>query len=286
MELTCSECGEGFLCRDVLNPAYGRLAGFWEHEPRGRLPAAFVRTIGWLVLPNRFWRRVELHHEIRPGRLVAWAVGLPVMFLLLGFIARVSFFAALLLSGAESWSDPYFHLFARAGLLLPYGSVVGGGIDWHLDVILMILVVLTLPALAYPAVLLALVKSRRLAKLRVAHVARAAAYALIAPTVLAAVETCYSLVGIARALIDQSRWGIASPLSERFYWAYFDISEHVGEALMYGLVPYAVWLAWYWNRAFVVGFRMHRAWLVWALLSVIAGIVGVFAVLFMAVALI
>lgn len=285
LEITCSECGEEWACRDVLNPAYGRLAGFWEHEPRGRLPAAFVRTVGWLVLPFRFWRRVRLHHEVRPWRLVGWVVGLPLMFLVLAMVARAAFFVSIPLRGLGGPGQPGFLVSCCDIVTLPFAIWRPGDVDWTgTAMIIGGLAPLVLAALAYPSMLLILGTSRRLAKLKLAHVARAAAYGLSLIVLVSCVEVLFAVLAAASAIASPPtlRWppGATLPPEEHYWIRYFRMLQY-REAFGRPLgVAYVIWLVWYWNRAIVVAYRMHMGWVVWALLTVVAMIVCVGIVLF------
>ena len=69
---TCSECGLGFLWRDLLNPTYQRVKGFYEHARTAWSIRTLVRTWAWCIIPWAFWSRIKMHHEVR-WRRVAWA---------------------------------------------------------------------------------------------------------------------------------------------------------------------------------------------------------------------
>lgn len=75
LEGVCSECGYGFLWRDLMSPRYRHLPAFCEHAIgfRGRLWARFI-TLLWLALPKRFWQRVHLHHDVRIWRSRRFAI--------------------------------------------------------------------------------------------------------------------------------------------------------------------------------------------------------------------
>ena len=63
---TCSECGLEFEWANILNPFRGRLPGLLEHARGMRQTFRWTfTTFGWMLLPHRFWKRVEMHHTIR-----------------------------------------------------------------------------------------------------------------------------------------------------------------------------------------------------------------------------
>lgn len=96
VEGVCSECGLGFLWRDVFDPMHGAPRWFFELAPLRRVrafPSTWVRTL----LPWRFWRDVKLSFPVRTRRLMVFAalVGLAVwvfvtldLLLCEGFVAR------------------------------------------------------------------------------------------------------------------------------------------------------------------------------------------------------
>ncbi|TVQ62953.1 MAG: hypothetical protein EA378_03830 [Phycisphaerales bacterium] len=262
MELTCSECGHGFLCRDALNPKYQRLNGFWEHEPRGRRVRAFVRTLLWLAIPNLFWRRVRLHHEIRWRRLGVWAFGVP-MVLILASICVQAIFIKFMAIGVVHWG------FTLAPTPARYGYAGMHPAAWYaLDKLLTVLAFFW-PLLAYPVMLTVLDTSRRWAKLRMAHVIRATVYSTTVFSVFMMIEIGVVLWIAVSDLVEPTYLfsGVGVPLAMTHLIALYGLLNPI----WYVYYPLSlVWLAWYWNRAMVANYRLHMGWPVWALLSVIA----------------
>jgi len=82
---TCTECGLEFEWGRVLQP--GRFAPLWcvEFEPRrSRIPRASLRTLMRSFRPWRFWSQVQMSHDVRPGRILAY-LGCLVLSLLVLF---------------------------------------------------------------------------------------------------------------------------------------------------------------------------------------------------------
>ncbi len=72
VEGQCSECGLEFAWREVLVDYERTNPRHVEHCPRRAIPFAAVRTLLWCILPWVFWKRVELKHEPRVGRMLLW----------------------------------------------------------------------------------------------------------------------------------------------------------------------------------------------------------------------
>jgi|GEM_PF-2283455 len=277
MEMTCSECGEVWACRDVLSREHRLLPGFWEHESPGRLAGGCLRTFSWLVIPSRFWRRVSLHHELRPKRLLAWAIGLPLGLMVGAALVRGIFFLSLILRGAvDRWDVDFRDNFSDM-LTLPFAVVRQSGWSWNLhrfDVMYNVLP-FVLATIVYPAMLLLLLQSRGVARLRWIHIARAAAYSTSLLIVLAAIEVVIALSVTAPAIVrppTAAAWHGGTFVRTGFSILTEDLRRTIyGDYwLMWTLrYVYVAWLAWYWNRAIVVGFRLKRGWAIWSLLTAI-----------------
>jgi len=273
MEMTCSECGHGFLCRDVLNPAYGRLAGFWEHEPRRRLLPAFVRTLGWLVLPFLFWRRVQLHHTVRPARLIVWAAVLPVSLLLLAAAARVAFVLSLAIQGVVSWRDPVLFEMLINACTMPFVQFSHGHVYVNLDTTVLLLTPCVTAAAMYPLMLFLLPVSRKRSRVRLANLCRGLAYGLSIGALLAAIELVISASATALALtrpVTINPYGFRIDQSHQFHIRYYELWELAILPTLLLTMLFFVWLAWFWNRAIVRGFMLSQGGLIWALLTLTA----------------
>ncbi len=82
LEGVCTECGLRFEWRDVLIervPRWNNEYGTWR-----AYPWRTMRTIGLTFRPWTFWSGLQMHHPIRPGRLLLYPVALaPFCYLLI-----------------------------------------------------------------------------------------------------------------------------------------------------------------------------------------------------------
>jgi hypothetical protein len=70
LESRCSECGLDFLWRDVLNPRFTLPTWCVEYGPPLGVPWRTIRTLLLMLRPERFWSAVQMHHEVRRWRIV------------------------------------------------------------------------------------------------------------------------------------------------------------------------------------------------------------------------
>lgn len=276
----CSECGYEFHWREVLNPEQRRLDGFVEHCPWKLVPLVAFRTLAWAWLPWVLWRRVKLHHEVVPKRLLAWlAVVLIGWHVVNAGLAVVSQYVLeyQVRSYVQSQSKLYAIPFEinKAELLVnalvwpvlrydPWvaqGSLGGTGLSlaanewpppWH---------ILTLATLAFPIAFILLRGSRKLNRIRSVHVLRAAVYSFAWVGTLLLLWTVLVVLDIVNVLtVDlnelHSSWlGLVQQFIEYFFeWA-----------------PYAllVWLGLYWLLAMKIGWSFRNPFYHWLLISMV-----------------
>jgi hypothetical protein len=67
----CTECGDDDW-REVYTGKWSRVPGFVEHSRWWRTPLAALRTLGWVLMPWVFWRRVRRTDRVRLVPLLAW----------------------------------------------------------------------------------------------------------------------------------------------------------------------------------------------------------------------
>jgi hypothetical protein len=174
---TCSECGLEFTWHAVLRGHLRLPAWSFEHAPPGRRFGSFFKTFFITLMPRRLWRGIRLEMQIRPGRLILFAL---LGFLSLRLLAVVTLQAPWLLAQgllggrySQLPDDPW--LIAR-DLAWPYpswyaysgpGTIVA---PWVLGGILI--------CLFLPLTFFLLPISLRRAKVRPAHIARITAYNL------------------------------------------------------------------------------------------------------------
>ena len=73
LEGRCPECGLEFAWADVLDPSRVDVDWYVEHAkgPWG-LVRRTVPTLWWLLIPNRFWKRVGVNTRVRLRMLMLW----------------------------------------------------------------------------------------------------------------------------------------------------------------------------------------------------------------------
>lgn len=280
LEITCSECGRTFASRDVVR-LNSHLPGFWEHEPGDRLVGAFARTLGWLVIPNRFWARLRWHHEVRPKRLVAWVLGVPAVLLLLAMPVRAISFVWLPLRGIADRYNPSYSASVSDIYTLPFGTQRPYGSDWY-DAYFLLITFLpyVVVALVFPVALLAWFVSQRDRK-RAGIVARAAPYGLVVFIFAALLELGYAIVVSSRVIVHPLEMPGMNTITEPFvsYEAWRrEISTSYPMVFLkhYFFYAYMFWLAWYWHQAMAVGCKMREMW-PWVLIGIAMLVTGVAA---------
>ena len=81
LEGVCSECGLTFEWRHIIDPLREEPVEYVEYAPSQ--PRVWLwscaRTFGRTWLPWKFWRRLQLHHSVRPWRIVAYLLLMAVL---------------------------------------------------------------------------------------------------------------------------------------------------------------------------------------------------------------
>ncbi len=73
---TCPECGNGHLWADLFDPSRKDLRWLVEHAPtRARMWPRTPAMVWRVARPDAFWREVGVHTRVRIGRLVLWCAG-------------------------------------------------------------------------------------------------------------------------------------------------------------------------------------------------------------------
>ncbi len=74
---TCPECGLDFVWADLLDPSRVDVRWYVEHaRSRFSILKRTIPTLWYLLIPNRFWKRIRPDAEIRIGLLSLWSVGI------------------------------------------------------------------------------------------------------------------------------------------------------------------------------------------------------------------
>lgn len=282
---TCSECGLEFWWRDVLRPHWGQVPWLYEHKKRWRV--GFRRAWGtWrrTMMPRRFWSQVPLTAQVRPVRLVLWLVVLLVP--LQAALGAANIAVRWMLYGPpSSWRPPGWWL--QSDVLMDLASAAMG--PW-LDVYR--LTAVRGPALVYewlplrcpytvvaglaislliPLELLVLASTRSDSRVRRGHVMRAAVYGLAWLVPAVGLELMAALGEVLRMRGNE-------PFAGWLIWLPSAVMGRWGDA-PWLLLAVGAWTALWWRAAIVQGFRFVRGRLIWGLLMVGAGVLGLIVAL-------
>lgn len=261
---TCPECGIRFNWKDVFNPGWQDLRWYAEH---GRsFPSMIARTpitLLMLLLPNRFWVRVDPTRRVAIPRLLVWAI-----FVFLAAHMLVAIPNTYSTWSMHNWNSisyaQYYQMHSNYaiaetvfdGLAFPYFNAepAPASFRWSLWInsywsgayYTLLIRPLTLSVgivLLWSIVMLAIPQTRRLSKLRTAHIARAAIISLLAITLQ------YELNMLIQ-ILRQTGW-ITTPIYR---------SSQTMLRPAFGL-----WLLVFWGSAIRTGWLIHP----WKLLTVL-----------------
>lgn len=282
---TCSECGLAFEWANALRADRQRLPWLYEHARRWWSFGSVVRTLWMLLLPWRFWGRVRLHHGVVWRRLAVWiAFGL-VGTTALGTVGALCVLALPMLApatfGPDGWGSGTaedMSLAARSHFAwaLPFKP----DLDWYMGPgwapLRWVVAPLVGSTVAGAAMVLACPSEWRRSKVRAAHLARVAAYALSPAVVVLAcaipVESVRATDWVGLGSSNPSGWSSIRALVLSDTW--FD---RLGIAFQIVLPVVAIaglsWQAVYWWFALGRGLELKRAWPLW-LLCIVGGALG------------
>lgn len=296
----CSECGLEFAWSDVAIPGRAVLPGFIEHESPGAFGAglwtATWRTWAWTLFPWRFWSRVKLHHRVRWTRWVVWALVLigglhlfcaairtsadlthlrrgPTAVLMGGMTIPIDRRMSLDLAAAvfiEHLAHPLVQIEgtwypdtrttpARPRLVRPWHWRA----TWFPDRVSAVIAVTLGAWCMYPLMLCVLPATRKEAKVRTMHVARATVYSLGVISILESLRVLEAVRTVVMGKVPMPRYGTRG-VGE------FDLN--MGNGVNAGAFPIMfimlVWLSAWWYCAIGMGFKIRRARLVWGVTMV------------------
>jgi hypothetical protein len=287
MQGRCTECGLDFAWADVLNPMRGRLPGLVEHSRGTRqLLRWTLTTFWWIILPNRFWARVKMHHAVHPRRIlpgplllaliVQFAVGTLGVITAIRLQPSTNTPAFRLNNIGEWWPNalsPYTEPLVAVTAYMMRNSVAIW-IDWQILQWIDRFLGLTACILAWPLLFLVLPATRRAGGLRWVHVWRAGLYPLwwlfallILDRVAAAGNSVILLIGGA----GYNSW--TYEVSRRFFLFYSTLSN-----ILWIAAP--VWIAAWWYSAISRGWQLHRARTLWLVLTVASALATALIFLF------
>lgn len=272
----CSECGTEFDWEYIFHADRLELPWLFEHGPGGldllrRWPATFVRVLR----PRRFWSEVKTTHAVNVRRAVVW-LALPCLvlhFLSSGLaLLAVRIIRGSSLTGADYWGSLLFPIttfdWTYGGLQLDHGV-------HHPAYVTMLWVASVVCGLMFAL----LPWTRKLAKLRSAHIARAWVYSgwwILLIFSFRAIRNLVWTIQLARWSVSVKSVAPTLPWARSYppnfvtldrYWPF-----QIGAIL-------CIWTLWWWWCAFHIGWRLHRATLLWTLLLVIAALAAIISVL-------
>jgi hypothetical protein len=271
----CPECGLPFEWPDLLSPSRQDLPGFSEHARRGRRLRWAIVTFSWIILPRRFWTRVKLHHRLHVERA---ARSILLLALLLHLATGLFLLCRYMLEFGRPAPSELVRCFfvpfdfpnaflptSRIPLLpgIPIGfarlPILHNTSSW------LPTLAAVLSHAAWPLLLLAVPSSRRLAKVRWAHVARAVVHPFLW---LAAMQALW-LFGLAAesasTLLDKLGGGASSDVAASLFNQLASACASVWNARGEFLI---VWVAAWWYSTLSRGWKLDRAALLWLALQV------------------
>lgn len=277
-----------------------------------RVFVAAVRTFVWTVLPWRFWSRVKLHHPIRKRRWVVWTLVMLGLLHTTGVVLRTgavvihsprvtnrTIVMPQVVNGKVTMATtpprPMTVVEIGGIVIEQTGPPVVGlydvwAVNWTPNSAVMLnpsrwsyyrpragvsgMAVPLISAMAFfPLMILVLPHTRRRAKVRSVHVARAAVYSMTAVCLLEIVMigdaalACVLPTPAAFASFYDNAWYDYSVLfSQTLEWA----SMVTG-----GLI--ALWLPMWWLWVLSRGFRIERASMVWGIVLIPVGLAALVA---------
>ena len=246
----CSECGLESAWGDVLNPALTIPPWLFENEgvPGPHLVRAWLGTVGRALRPPRFWRQVRMVHPISARRLIWLAVWL---------CALVYVITAVTVFGRHIYDLRWTGAGWGATWDFSVRNMVGGGwraITWPRFVRRPIYGFPVMVWIVTPLGFLALSTSMRMARVRWAHVWRAAVHGLSG---LVAWTLCMLFVDLSLyvAFVVSSTWG------------YLEMRNEVKLVWLLGCV---LWTIVWWAAATARYMKLHLWWAVTASLMALS----------------
>ncbi|CAN5699005.1 hypothetical protein BH11PLA1_BH11PLA1_03680 [soil metagenome] len=271
LEVTCPECGVTLQSVAVTTITRYDLPWLFEHAPPWSLGAArFVRTLIHLLWPPHFWRSVTIERRVSVPRLL---VTLALFLFIPWCLHAVGHFWCLRvirLAPANPVLDDAVS--ALAWPLGPFWRLPLWGEptlylrEWY-PPMLCILGAALLPQL----ILCVLAESRRLARLRIAHLFRCNVYSLLPLAV--------ALWGAAgREVHMVARFAIGFNPTKFPYNEYESYERVFRNAASTIAALSLIWLVLYWFSALKRGLRLERAATIFILMAIAAMLASMFLV--------
>ncbi|CAG0969710.1 hypothetical protein PHYC_01175 [Phycisphaerales bacterium] len=263
----CWECGLRLEWADLFSPDRRRDVFFVEHAPERHevLPAAW-RTWWWAIRPPVFWSRIRLETAIVPRRIAWW-----VFCVLLAFHAFCALASNAILGKLRGWdlflpfrddirAETFTAWLAPVGCLIAdwRGTTIWGyrfAPAWEFTSWGPAYLPLLAMSLMLPIMLLVLKDTRAKARVRRAHILRAAVFGLawLVPLML-----------LALAHFAFNQWAASSNRTNLLYFQIGPKWLALESIWGFALVPFgAAWILWWWWSALSRGWRLDEHGRVW-----------------------
>lgn len=286
----CPECGLGFDWADVFDPSRVHLAWYVEHAQRKRdMLRRTPITLWFLLVPNRFWKRVTVGSPIYAARLWSYVGGvilsayLFTTFLSIVAMAYSSFRWNQLYTSFQAthpgnplqgnqfttdmWTLQYWLSILSASLMHPIRSSSSAS---------QMALLIAGMVLLWAVIIAAVPTTRRIAQVRFAHVHRATAWSCFAIACMfgieSASESITSIISVAGLGLDPNWPGYFTVIQLRFNQA-----EAYSRFIITGMfLATLIWIQWFWIAAIVRGWRIRSVFLL--MLGLIASLLAGFTV--------
>lgn len=281
---TCPECGLDFAWANLLDPSRVDVPWYIEHaRSRWSIIKRTLPTLWFLIIPNRFWKRVTLMGQIRIARIVVFLL---ILLAITHAISSVGMGASIYedaraenlrltrYAKARPAQAAYFNQLKTAfdehaywidlavvSVTHPYRGWLD---DEYADTAEMFMIAASSSVALWVLILGVVPTTRRMAKMRFLHVVRAMMLSTVGLIMLLA------LGRLSDATEQLSQLWIYSPrvndLFDQVSWIMPVVLVAFGAA-------YLVWIQWLWIAAIRVGWQIRPSWLL-ILLGMIASILG------------
>ena len=230
MRGVCPECGLDHRWRDVLNPAFAIPAWFIEN-PECKIRRSLPVTIARCCRPTTFWRSIWMTHPF-VGPLIALFAAVTIVIVLVFAYGCVSVFTQI--DGRAVLSDNPFIVFDPFSLLA-YEYERSSAWVW----------MVILWAALTPFGMVALVHTRRLARVRREHLIRGGVYSIPLIGMLVVANSLVRGVSEFRYPLRRQGWWVPTtiPAWEIKLWDGIEIIEGYLLVVLAGFVLHRYWNA-------------------------------------------
>ena len=284
----CPECGLGFDWADVFDPGRVHLAWYVEHTERKiDMLKRSPKTFWFLLVPNRFWKRVTVTSPIYTTRLWSSFAILTIMCYLFVTLLDIASSAYKILR----WNQLYASFQAQNPGNPSHGNMVTvdmGSLQYWLANIgssllhpirssfsaTQTVLLLTPMVLIWAVIIAAVPTTRRIARIRVAHAHRAFAWSGFAIVLM------YSAISASEAIASVFMTA-GRGLDPNWHRSMNVVQLRFSQARAYSQIIAAgvflatfLWIQWFWIAAYIIGWRIRS--IVLLLLTLIASLLAGF----------